>query len=293
MMHNNDSAFTATTPTAPRTELSYFPMQYLSGMHKFVADFRPICGMNAVNIFQIKRALIAGTTTYAPLDSTVTTQLRIYNDSLYYSRTKIVDNICGRWHNMHVTHNVTSRVVKVWIDGLLEFTEHDVIRQPYAYYFKAGVYLNSGDSPYRYLNEVFYKNIAMYNCTAKHCADDFVPTAAPTAWPTAAPTLKTLVATTGGSSIYVGAGVGLLLLLGSSFGAAYHYRYRQSKHQLLAKTKATTDQRSLYKAFLLHAMPSSSSTSYSTSSPTSSSVSSAGYDEARQKGDLEDVSSKV
>jgi hypothetical protein len=181
MVHNNDSAFTATSPTEPRTDMSFYKSQYVSRLHKFVADYRPICGMNAVNIFQIKRALITGTTTYAPLDSTVTAQLRIYNDSLYYSRSKIVDTVCGCWHNMLVTHNVTSRVVKVWIDGLLKSTVYDIIRQPYAYYFKAGVYLNYGVSPYRYRNEIFYKNIAIYNCSVQHCADEFAPTAAPTA----------------------------------------------------------------------------------------------------------------
>jgi lipopolysaccharide biosynthesis glycosyltransferase len=173
LMYSSDKSFKSTSPTPSRMELN-FQDDYTTGMMKLEVDMQTKCGMTGVNILQIKRRLLDGDSSYNG-DSTMSAQLRIYNDQVHFIRTLIYDNdnaICERMHHVVMTHSVEAKEIKVWIDGALVFTRQDTNTQAYEYYFKAGVYLNDNDQ-WSSHNEAWFKDFKVSRCSTGSC--EYVP----------------------------------------------------------------------------------------------------------------------
>jgi hypothetical protein len=76
--------------------------------------------------------------------SSTSCQLRVYNGSLCYYTTPIMNNIHDTWIHVNVIHDANAHTVSVYLNGTFVRSAPD--RGPATYYFKCGVYEQSNSS---------------------------------------------------------------------------------------------------------------------------------------------------
>ena len=134
MVYGTDQPFQAGSATQPRTEMR-INNDYTSGVWQFEGDLLVPTGTTGVAVMQV----FGGST------SSTSCQLRVYDGSLCYYTTPIMNEIHDKWIHVNVIHDANAHTVSVYLDGALVKTQAD--RGPATYYFKCGVYRQDGSSP--------------------------------------------------------------------------------------------------------------------------------------------------
>ena len=132
-VYNTDQPFQSGSTTQPRTEMR-INNNYTSGIWQFEGDLFVPTGTTGVAVMQV----FGGST------SSTSCQLRVYNGSLCYYTTPIMNNIHDTWIHVNVIHDANAHTVSVYLNGTLVRSAPD--RGPATYYFKCGVYQQSNSS---------------------------------------------------------------------------------------------------------------------------------------------------
>ncbi|XP_058081982.1 citrate-binding protein-like [Magnolia sinica] len=132
-----DKPHALTSMTAPRTEIRILGYDYSSGVWQFEGYGFVPNGTTGVCIMQVFGASTRATTA----------MMRVYNGSLTYYRTPIiVPYIYDQWFRLNVIHDVDTKKVSIFIDGVLKLTADD--HGGASHYFKCGVYAQNDRSYY-------------------------------------------------------------------------------------------------------------------------------------------------
>jgi hypothetical protein len=107
---------------------------YTSGVWQFEGDLFVPTGTTGVAVMQV----FGGST------SSTSCQLRVYNGSLCYYTTPIMNNILDTWIHVNVIHDANAHTVSVYLNGTFVRSAPD--RGPANYYFKCGVYQQDNSS---------------------------------------------------------------------------------------------------------------------------------------------------
>jgi len=146
-VYNNDSAFSASSSTKPRTEIRITNSDMIFGLYTYISNFRITCNTYATNIFQLFD------TSGFPF-----IQLRTYDRRLYIVYTLIYNvNICTYYHHLNVSYNGDTTRYYITIDDLMVFSSDDTSLYGDLMYFKQGVYI-SGPNPSAE-HEIFVKDV--------------------------------------------------------------------------------------------------------------------------------------
>ncbi|CAN0921597.1 Citrate-binding protein [Linum grandiflorum] len=149
-VYHDDKPFKPHSTTLPRTEIRIKGLDYSSGVWQFEGHAYVPKGSHGVTIFQIHGGRSI---------STLTLQLRVINDDLWYFWKKpIVSNIVEKWFRLNVIHDINKGKLYVMVNGELKIVGKDGGKG--ACYFKCGVYAcRKGGSHYM---ESRWKNIKVF-----------------------------------------------------------------------------------------------------------------------------------
>jgi hypothetical protein len=132
-VYSTDQPFQSGSTTQPRTEMR-INNNYTSGVWQFEGDLFVPTGTTGAAVMQV----FGGST------SSTSCQLRVYNGSLCYYTTPIMNNIHDNWIHVNVIHDANAHTVSVYLNGTFVRSAPD--RGPATYYFKCGVYEQSNSS---------------------------------------------------------------------------------------------------------------------------------------------------
>ena len=132
-VYSTDQPFQSGSTTQPRTEMR-INNNYTSGVWQFEGDLFVPTGTTGAAVMQV----FGGST------SSTSCQLRVYNGSLCYYTTPIMNNIHDTWIHVNVIHDANAHTVSVYLNGT--FVRSALDRGPATYYFKCGVYEQSNSS---------------------------------------------------------------------------------------------------------------------------------------------------
>lgn len=141
---SNDGAFTPGNRTTPRTE-QRFP-DYTHGEVQYQSMEMAPSNENSYCIFQIH----TGNAQSPGHGSTTFMLFWFSNDggSVYdYNRRELASNLGNKWFQLNVDHDVDHRVIKVWINKKLVWTQRD--NGAGDFYFKDGVYVQRHNPSYQ------------------------------------------------------------------------------------------------------------------------------------------------
>jgi hypothetical protein len=133
---SNDGAFEPGNRTEPRTEQRFEP-NYNRGEIQYQSMEMVPSNENSYCIFQIH----TGQAESRPHGATTFMLFWFAGDggSLHvYDRREIAKNLGNKWFQLNVDHNLADRIIKVWINKTLVWTQED--NGAGDFYFKDGVY---------------------------------------------------------------------------------------------------------------------------------------------------------
>ncbi len=132
-VYNTDQPFQVGNTTKPRTEMR-ISNNYISGVWQFEGDLFVPAGTTGAAVMQV----------FGGSASSTSCQLRVYNGSLCYYTTPIMNNIHDTWIHVNVIHDANAHTISIYLNGTFVRSEAD--RGPSTYYFKCGVYEQSNSS---------------------------------------------------------------------------------------------------------------------------------------------------
>jgi hypothetical protein len=159
---STDGAFAAGNTTLPRTEQRFNP-DYTNGGKQAIGEIQyqstemAPSNENSYCVFQIHtgdaESGAFGSTTFMLFWFTNN------NGSVHdYSGTLLASNLGNRWFQLNVDHNLVSRIIRVWINRNLVWTQQD--NGAGDFYFKDGVYEQSHDPTLQM--DTYITNILMW-----------------------------------------------------------------------------------------------------------------------------------
>jgi hypothetical protein len=156
LVYSNDSTFQAGSTTLPRTEQRFEP-DYTNGEIQYQAYEMIPGNENSYCCFQIH----TGDAQSAQFGST-TFMLFVFTNNngsvREYSGTQLATNLAGKWFQLNVDHNLTTHVIRVWINTNLVWTQPD--NGATDFYFKDGVYEQSHNPSFQM--DTYITNILMW-----------------------------------------------------------------------------------------------------------------------------------
>ncbi len=130
---STDQPFQVGNTTKPRTEMRIYN-NYTSEVWQFEGDLFVPAGTTGAAVMQV----FGGST------SSTSCQLRVYNGSLCYYTTPIMNNIHDTWIHVNVIHDANAHTISIYLNGTFIRSQAD--RGPSTYYFKCGVYQQDNSS---------------------------------------------------------------------------------------------------------------------------------------------------
>ncbi|CAA3029021.1 Citrate-binding protein [Olea europaea subsp. europaea] len=147
---STDKPLYRSSPTKPRSEISISGYTYSSGVWQFEAYGYVTCGTSIVSIMQVFGATLPYHTSFILGVDT--------NGSLtYFKEPVIYPKAYDKWFRLNVIHEVETRKLKVYINGIFKYETLD--RGGTSHYFKCGVY--AGPNPSYYM-ESRWKGIRIF-----------------------------------------------------------------------------------------------------------------------------------
>jgi len=120
LVYRNDSSFTPSSSTHPRTERRTLPDFTLgSGLLQFQADFMTSCATSSVAIFQVK---LGGPT--VKVGDAACLMLWVYKENLTVNgnlKSHIFGRVCDHFHHLNINYDSRSGITEIWIDSVFVY----------------------------------------------------------------------------------------------------------------------------------------------------------------------------